>query len=219
MIYASCRLIQKALDTLPKENVAQIVAAFEGKVVTCIHNHNGNHVIQMAITILSKHAKQAQEKAENEFFSLLTSSLDPIVDEVIADTEGLSCHPYGCRVIQRLVENCTGPHKTKLLDSIISHHTSLVDDQYGNYVIQRVLSYGRSSDKEAIFDTITGANNIFRLSKRKQASNVVEMMIKHGNAPQRLQIIQEMLDVSSQPLLYHVFAQNVQAIGCFSIYV
>jgi len=126
--------------------------------------------------------------------SFFLESLDPIINEVIHDMEGLSRHPYGCRVVQRMVEHCIEPQKSSILDSIIIHHNSLVDDQYGNYVVQRSLSYGREQDREAIFETVSGGDNVVRLSMRKQASNVVEMMIKHGNECQRQQLVQEMLN-------------------------
>ena len=192
----SCRVIQKALDTLSKEDVAQLVAPFQGKVLHCIHDHNGNHVIQKSITILSDYAKEAQEQGDDEVCSLLLSKLNPIIDEVVNDMEGLSRHPYGCRVIQRMVEHCIEPQKEKILESIIACHESLVDDQYGNYVIQRTLAYGRPSDKDVIFESITANSNMLKLSKRKQASNVVEAMLKHGDAVQRHRIVQEMLNVS-----------------------
>eukprot|EP00970_Alexandrium_tamarense_P019631 scaffold14297_cov752-Alexandrium_tamarense.AAC.1 len=69
--------------------------------------------------------------------------------------EGLSRHTYGCRVVQRMVENCVEPQKSRILDSIIACRKQLIEDQYGNYVIQRCLQYGRPSDRDAIFESIT----------------------------------------------------------------
>lgn len=173
------------------------MSAFKGQVLPCIHDHNGNHVIQKSITVVSNFARKAREEENcEETASFFLESLDPIINEVIHDMEGLSRHPYGCRVVQRMVEHCIEPQKSSILDSIIIHHNSLVDDQYGNYVVQRSLSYGREQDREAIFETVSGGDNVVRLSMRKQASNVVEMMIKHGNECQRQKLVQEMLNVS-----------------------
>eukprot|EP01082_Thalassiosira_pseudonana_P010858 g9583.t1 g9583 contig4:68919-70833(+) len=173
-----CRVIQKAFDTLKAEDVASLVSAFKGNVVFCIHDMNGNHVLQKSITVLSAHAKEAQDLGQT-VSSLVQSSLDTIIDEVAQDMEGLSRHTYGCRVVQRMVENCVEPQKSRILDSIIACRKQLIEDQYGNYVIQRCLQYGRPSDRDAIFESITVNNNVIKLSKQKQASNVVETMLSH----------------------------------------
>lgn len=51
----------------------------------------------------------------------------------------LSTHPYGCRVIQRILEHCTTDQTMPILEELHSHVEQLIQDQYGNYVIQHVL--------------------------------------------------------------------------------
>lgn len=51
----------------------------------------------------------------------------------------LSTHPYGCRVIQRILEHCTPDQTTSILEELHANAEQLVQDQYGNYVIQHVL--------------------------------------------------------------------------------
>ncbi|KAL7528134.1 hypothetical protein ACHAXR_003761 [Thalassiosira sp. AJA248-18] len=188
-----CRLIQKALDTLAPEDVANIVASIKGKVWLLVHDHNGNHVIQKSVTKINEFFHQASVREDNAAHSLLFSSMDIIIDEVTSAMKDLAIHPYGCRVVQRLIENCIGSHKTKVLDSILLEglFSTLINHEYGNYVVQRVLAYGRPSDRAAIFDAITSI--ILKLSKQKHSSNVVEMMLKYGDATQRHQIIEEIL--------------------------
>lgn len=160
----------------------------------CLHNHNGNHVIQKAITILSSYAKEAQENGDDELCSFFLQNLDPIVDEIVGEVEHLSKHPYGCRAVQRLVEYCSiEPQKTKVLDSIAACQKDLLEDQYGNYVVQKLLQHGRLSDREAVFQSITANNRVVKFSKQKEASNVVEVMLRLGNASQRERIVQEIL--------------------------
>lgn len=172
-----------------------MVSSFEGQVADCIRDLNANHTIQKIVTVLSV-LKDAQEQDENEEVSFLTRSLDIIIDEVIGDLENLSRHSFGCRVVQRMLESCSGEQKNRVLDSIIEYRESLIEDKFGNYTIQRCLTHGRLSDIDAIFESITVNNNVLKLSKQKQASNVVETMLRHGNSEQRRRIVQEMLDVS-----------------------
>lgn len=160
------------------------------------HSAPGNHVIQKSISILFNMAKEARENGEHDLCSFYLDSLDPIIDEIISSVEELSQHPYGCRAVQRMVEHCIEPQRTKILDSIIVCQQKLLSHTYGNYVVQKVLAFGRSSDKDAIFRDIISNNNFIVFSKQKQASNVVEAMLRLGNANQRHEIVQAMMNVS-----------------------
>lgn len=51
----------------------------------------------------------------------------------------LSTHPYGCRVIQRILEHCTPEQTAPILAELHQHTDQLIQDQFGNYVIQHVL--------------------------------------------------------------------------------
>jgi hypothetical protein len=51
----------------------------------------------------------------------------------------LSCDPYGCRVIQRLLEKAGSDQRTAILSEVFVILESLVQDQYGNYVVQHIL--------------------------------------------------------------------------------
>jgi len=189
-----CRLIQKALDTLDRQDVVSIVASVKGKVWLLVHDHNGNHVIQKSVTKINEFCQQSQSKEECAANSLLFDSLDIIISEVTTNIKDLAVHPYGCRVVQRLIEHCTGAQKTQVLDSILEEGlpSMLINHEYGNYVVQRMLAFGRTSDRVAIFDTIT--TNVLNLSKQKHSSNVVEMMLTYGDVEQRCQVIEEILN-------------------------
>ncbi|ACI64388.1 predicted protein, partial [Thalassiosira pseudonana CCMP1335] len=176
-----CRIVQKAIETLDKNDVASLVSSFKGQVLSCIFDLNANHVIQKFLTVINLALS-------------LTQSLDVIVDEVINDCEELCKHAYGCRVVQRLVEHGLDPIQSRVLDNVIACHESLIDDKFGNYVIGRLIACGRKEDREAIVKTMSG--NVLKFSKNKQASNVVEAMLQHGDVAQRKKILQEMLNVS-----------------------
>merc|ERR1719424_22581 len=81
-------------------------------------------------------------------------------------------HCYGCRVIQRLIEHCKEDQMAPILEEVLKVVPELSDDQYGNYVIQHVLSHGRNSDKQRIIAVVKA--NILLLAQKKCASNVVE---------------------------------------------
>jgi len=186
-----CRVVQKALEVISPEQQAHLVKELEGHVMKCVKDQNGNHVIQKVIEQVPSHFTQF------------------IVDTFVNKVYNLATHPYGCRVIQRILE-----HHSDNLDSYedkrrsgrdnppylilreLLHCTiSLVQDQYGNYVIQHVLEHGRPQDKHEIISQVRG--KIVQLSQHKFASNVIEKSVQFGAHEHRQWLIDEICVDSS----------------------
>jgi len=182
-----CRVIQKSLEALSDDDAIPLLAEFHGNVITCIHDQNGNHVMQKCIEVMSNKAKKGGSNG-----SVYSKQIDFIIDDVMTNVEALSCHPYGCRVLQRMLEHCVDHQRTRVLDKVSSSHRMLLDDQYGNYVIQHVLQFGRNSDRDSILGIVV-ENGLLTMSRQKFASNVVEKLLKYGSASQRNAIVREML--------------------------
>ncbi len=187
-----CRVVQKALETLGDEKIPRLLEEFHGNVMTCIHDQNGNHVIQKCVEVLSSKAKSALKIKDDQKAKIFSDQIQFIIDNVLENIAPLSCHPYGCRVLQRILEHCVESQKLRTLDEIMKVHRTLLDDQYGNYVIQHVLQYGRVSDRDSILEIVT-ENGLLNLSRQKYASNVVEKLLKFGTTKQRNVIVREML--------------------------
>ena len=100
------------------------------------------------------------------------------------------------------MEYCIEPEKSRALDEIKKCHKALLDDQYGNYVIQHVLQFGRSPDRDSILEIVV-ENGLLLLSRQKFASNVVEKLLKYGSEDQRKRVVREMLRVRA--LLWKIF--------------
>ena len=67
---------------------AVLVKELEGHVMKCVKDQNGNHVIQKCIERVP------------------ASLIQFIVDAFQGHVYVLATHPYGCRVIQRILEYC-----------------------------------------------------------------------------------------------------------------
>ena len=195
IIVSSCRVVQKALETLDETDLPRLLKEFHNNVLSCIHDQNGNHVIQKCIEVMSVKAKKARADGDAATANFFSEQIDFIVDDVLGNVTSLSCHPYGCRVLQRILEHCVEPKKTRALEEISKCHRTLLDDQYGNYVIQHVLQFGRHSDRDSILEIVV-ENGLLILSRQKFASNVVEKLLKYGTAQQRKAVVREMLKVS-----------------------
>jgi pumilio RNA-binding family len=103
----------------------------------------------------------------------------------------LAKHPYGCRVIQRILEYGSAAQVDVVLTEIVASVTSLVQDQYANYVVQHVLENGRTRDRAAIIQRLTP--NVVSMSQHKFASNVMEKCLEMGGAEERVALISQVI--------------------------
>jgi len=179
-----CRVIQKALEVIAPDQQSVLVKELEGHVLKCIKDQNGNHVIQKVI-------EQVPE-IYTQF----------IVETFTNKVYQLAIHPYGCRVIQRILEHhsdqanydrpfdiiTTGP-PPYIVKELLHYGLNLVQDQYGNYVIQHLLVHGKSTDRNEIIKQLKG--KILQFSQHKFASNVIEKCVQYGNEEQRKWLIDE----------------------------
>ncbi|GLT93063.1 hypothetical protein SLE2022_108690 [Rubroshorea leprosula] len=169
-----CRVIQKAIEVVKLDQQILMVKELDGHVMRCVHDQNGNHVIQKCIECVPEEAIQ---------FIVST-----VYDQVVT----LATHPYGCRVIQRVLEHC---HDAKtqqiMMDEIMQSVCMLAQDQYGNYVVQHVLEHGEPHERSAIITKLTG--QIVQMSQQKFASNVIEKCLTFGTPAERQMLVNEML--------------------------
>ncbi|XP_036891376.1 pumilio homolog 2 isoform X3 [Sturnira hondurensis] len=168
-----CRVIQKALESIASDQqvISEMVKELDGHVLKCVKDQNGNHVVQKCIECVQP------------------QSLQFVIDAFKGQVFVLSTHPYGCRVIQRILEHCTAEQTLPVLEELHQHTEQLVQDQYGNYVIQHVLEHGRPEDKSKIVSEIRG--KVLALSQHKFASNVVEKCVTHASRAERALLIDE----------------------------
>ncbi|XVE59292.1 hypothetical protein DITRI_Ditri05aG0034400 [Diplodiscus trichospermus] len=169
-----CRVIQKAIEVVDLDQKIKMVHELDGSVMRCVRDQNGNHVIQKCIECVPE---------ENIQF-IVTTFFDQVVT--------LSTHPYGCRVIQRILEHCEDlKTQSKVMDEILGSVSVLAQDQYGNYVVQHVLEHGKPHERSIIIKELAG--KIVQMSQQKFASNVVEKCLTFGGPSERQLLVNEML--------------------------
>ena len=113
----------------------------------------------------------------------------------MGQVHGYATHPYGCRVVQRMLEYGTEEDRESLMRELHKSMGLLLSDQYGNYVAQHILMQGKPEDRTKIIELAIPTT--FALSTHKFASNVVEKCIEHGTVDQRIRIRDQILDSNS----------------------
>ena len=185
-----CRVIQKALEYVGTPRLIALVAEFEGQqVLRCVHDQNGNHVIQKCIEIVSRTAKENPDMSE-----YLSSRIQFIITAFQGRVKELSKHPYGCRVVQRILEHCTNTQKASVLAELRICSAELVQDQYGNYVIQHVMQHGWEEDRAILIREVQ--SHLLDFSQHKFASNVVEKCLQYANKRDRDEMIWGIINVT-----------------------
>jgi len=164
-----CRVVQKILESVDAETQNELIRELDQHVLECVKDQNANHVIQKCIEQVNR-----------------SNNIDFIIKAFYGRVFDLSTHPYGCRVIQRMLEHCYPDLKEltePVLDELMSYAEQLAKDQYGNYVLQHVLQHSIPDARDAIVDVV--ARNILAFSKHKFASNVVERCFVSTQTKQR----------------------------------
>ncbi|RCK55832.1 mRNA-binding protein PUF3 [Candida viswanathii] len=169
-----CRVVQRALEAIETEGQLRIIEELKDHILVCCKDQNGNHVIQKSIERIKPFSK----------IRFILTSLDTQIYH-------LSTHPYGCRVIQRLLEFSDEDDQKMILTQLNNFLYYLILDQYGNYVIQHILENGTNQEKEPILEIVLGS--VVQFSKHKFASNVIEKCIKFGDLNQRKRILHEVM--------------------------
>ena len=169
------RALQKMIEFInTDEQVQAIVFALSDRVVELVQDLNGNHVIQKCLN------KLGAEKCQ-----------------FIYDAVGVHCvvvgtHRHGCCVLQRCIDHATGFQRAQLISRITHCAFDLVQDPFGNYVIQYILDLDEPQFTKPICEIFVG--KVSGLSRQKFSSNVIEKCIRVAEPPTRQQLILEILD-------------------------
>lgn len=168
------RALQKMIEHLSNADQVQlIIDALQGRVVELIQDLNGNHVIQKCL-----------------------NKLTPLDAQFIFDAVGNQCvdvgtHRHGCCVLQRCIDHASGDQKVTLIQRITEHAVTLVQDPFGNYVIQYIIDLSEPVFTEPVVKQFYG--RIALLSRHKFSSNVIEKCLRCASDESKDMIVEELL--------------------------
>ena len=205
------RVLQKLIEIVKVgDQLDKFIKSFKGCVISFCNDINGNHIIQKFITTIGS--------PKNQFiFELIQKNIILI---------GLNKH--GCCALQKCIEFGTEKQRTDMINYSIKHSRMFLTDKYGNYVLQNIISYQNNIAIKVITDSFL--KDIFKLSKEKFSSNVIEkcmdycdeetknkILLKLANKdylPELLMnmygnyVIQKALQIADEPY-YSIFIENI----------
>lgn len=185
------RALQKMIEFIstPRQ-ISVIIESLRYRVVELIQDLNGNHVIQKCL-----------------------NKLTPGDAQFIFDAVGTNCvdvgtHRHGCCVLQRCIDHASGDQKAWLIRQISNNAYVLVQDPFGNYVVQYILDLNEPVFTEPLVAMFQG--RVSQLSKQKFSSNVIEKCLRCAQEPSKDMLIEEMLQPTElDRLLRDSFANYV----------
>jgi pumilio RNA-binding family len=192
----ACRVMQTVLETIPDEGFPRLLEQFHHDTLSCILDGHASHVMQKMVEAVSQSRKEASYKGEYHRATFLQEQIDFILNTVAENAALCACHVHGCRVARVILQLCVGVGKVKVLDNLMPHHQLLLNDEYGNFIVQNAIQFGRDEDRAAILQTVI-RTGILSLSVGKITSNVIETLLKHGSDGQRRALVREMMKVRS----------------------
>ncbi|KAL7525555.1 hypothetical protein ACHAXR_004303 [Thalassiosira sp. AJA248-18] len=158
-----------------KETAAKILtdALKPSAARLCIDSH-GNHAIQRILLKLPYQYTQF------------------IFDAVAASVEDVARHRHGCCVIQRCLDSRHSAARTHLVSRIVEKSLELMQDAYGNYVVQYVLDVCGDDEVHAICESVIG--KVCLLAIQKFSSNVMEKCLERCTDRVREEYLNELND-------------------------
>ncbi|KAG5654281.1 hypothetical protein H0H81_005130 [Sphagnurus paluster] len=156
------------------ESVAQDLVNISLNMHVLIKDLNGNHVIQKCLN------KLAPE--DNQF----------IYNAVAANCVEVATHRHGCCVLQRCIDHASDHQRVQLVTEITYNALTLVQDPYGNYVVQYILDLNDNRFSDAVIRQFAG--NVCALSVQKFSSNVIEKCVRVAEHNTRKMLIEELLN-------------------------
>ncbi|CUG91283.1 PUF1 protein, putative [Bodo saltans] len=223
------RAVQRIIDALASvEEFELFCDLVANDLVALIKDLNGNHSISRLL--VSQAFMKLGEPEPNvpstdaegdEVRKEKGQSVRKDVYHIVASNCVEICrNRQGCCIIQRCLQWAPEPFRTEIINAALLNSLKLVQDPFGNYVVQYILDFQQqlvqTNPKEA--ETLNYTNRIIRqilhniasLSCNKFSSNVIEKCLKTASADVRQLLIDELTEPQSLPkLLTDSFANYV----------
>ena len=189
------RSVQKIIDICypNPEHVAIMSDALCHNTAKLCIDRNGNHVIQKCL---------CRFHCEENIF---------IFNAVVSACLDICTHRHGCCVVQRCLDACRDAqgivqgHGLSIINEIIKCSVSLMQHQYGNYVVQYVIE-GASQSNAIELISKKCSSELVGLSMQKFASNVIEKLLKKG----KISYVNEGFDNEVIGFYLFLFSANVE---------
>jgi hypothetical protein len=172
--------LQKAMPYLDNSQIMAIINALRTHAITLVKHSKANYLIQYFLDHLAA-----------EFTKWIFEAVAEQIEEVARDR-------VGCVIVKKCIDHATSDQQMKLVAEIISRALSLVQDPFGNYVVQHIL-YKVPNQADNLIRRLLG--HLTDLCVQKFSSNVVEKCLQVASPDTRRVMLQEITQSEVLPQL------------------
>ncbi|RFU25676.1 hypothetical protein B7463_g10667, partial [Scytalidium lignicola] len=172
-------VVQKAIERVPTEHIQFIMDAFKGQVHTLATHPYGCRVIQRMLEYCSPKDQAAVLEELHQCASMLITDQygnyvtqhviqhgkpedrAKIISIVTTQLLALSKHKFASNVVEKSIQFGTDEQRRAIVAQLTTLHSDgssplqlLMKDQYGNYVIQKLLAQLKGADRDAFIEEI-----------------------------------------------------------------
>eukprot|EP01064_Diplonema_japonicum_P029659 TRINITY_DN4861_c0_g1_i1.p1 TRINITY_DN4861_c0_g1~~TRINITY_DN4861_c0_g1_i1.p1 ORF type:complete len:256 (+),score=69.95 TRINITY_DN4861_c0_g1_i1:96-863(+) len=117
-----CRVLQTALQYFPPEVNTSVLHKLLPVLKDVVIDPYGNHVVQKCV-------------------EYIPSAVGAVLTGLKGSLVSISKHIYGCRIVEKILSSqIPDPQLSSLICELMSSLDELITDQFGNYVVQYVVS-------------------------------------------------------------------------------
>lgn len=189
----AARVIQKLVDCCTAvEEIGKLVDTIAGSLVTLAKDINGNHVLGK---LLAKTANPLDSAAYNKINRTIYLQLSEHCFDICRNRQG-------CCVIQKCIQLAPSPYREDFIQLILNSALKLVQDPFGNYVVQYILDNEDENPLKCTNQIIRQLlHHVAELSCNKFGSNVIEKCFRSASEDVCQLMVDEITDPQVLPTL------------------
>ena len=157
------KMFENLSSNMTQQDINIILNYAKGNVQNLIKDINGNRVIQSII-----------QNIKNK------EVLTPIYKEMNENIIEINKTKSGCCVFAKVLLNITENDLNPMVDLIVNDINKLVNDEFGNISLKRIIKLNNENYNEKIFHCLK--DDIIQLSCQKFSSNVIEACIDNSTS-------------------------------------
>ncbi|KAH0609841.1 uncharacterized protein H6S33_012387 [Morchella sextelata] len=201
-------VVQKAIERVPAEHIQFIIKAFHGQVQTLATHPYGCRVIQRMLEHCDETAQASllqelhfctQALVQDQYGNYVTQHViehgkaedrAKIVNLVTSQLLHFSKHKFASNVVEKSIAFGSPDQKREIVKVVCATRPDgtsplqiLMRDQYGNYVIQKLLTLLSGQDRETLVEQIKPQLQALKKFTYGKQINAIEKLIYNSSTP------------------------------------
>jgi hypothetical protein len=111
---------------------------------------------------------------------------------------------FGCRYLQKKLEDGNPEHRDMIFNEIFPHFAELMTDPFANYLAQRLLEYATDEQRDALIESIAG--ELVSISLNMHGTRAVQKMIDFLSTQRQVQSLILALNLHVVTLIKGMFS-------------